>query len=68
MGNEKKTVQNLEILKIDKGQNIIMVKGPVPGANNGYLEIRIAKKRKPSVGQESKKPEAKETAKKQGKK
>lgn len=68
MGNERKTVQNLEILKVDKDQNIIMIKGPVPGANNGYLEINIAKKRKPSVKQEAKKSETKEAAKKQGKK
>lgn len=49
MGNERKTVQNLEVLKVDKDKNIILVKGPVPGANNGYLEIRIAKKRKPVI-------------------
>lgn len=45
MGNEKKTVQNLEIVKVYKDKNLILVKGPVPGANNTYLEIRAAKKR-----------------------
>ncbi len=45
MGNEKKTVQNLEIVKIVKDKNMLLVKGPVPGADNGYVEIRLAKKR-----------------------
>lgn len=45
MGNKKKTVQNLEVVKIYKDKNLMLVKGPVPGADNGYLEIKIAKKK-----------------------
>lgn len=45
MGNERKTVQNLEVVKIYKEKNLMLVKGPVPGANNSYLEIRTAKKK-----------------------
>ena len=45
MGNKKKTVQNLEVIKVYKEKNLMLVKGPVPGANNGYLEIRSAKKK-----------------------
>ena len=45
MGNVRKTVQNLEIIKVYKEKNILLVKGAVPGAKNGYLEIRAAKKR-----------------------
>ncbi len=44
MGNKRKTVQNLEVVKIYKDKNLMLVKGPIPGADNGYLEIRIAKK------------------------
>lgn len=62
MGNERKTVQNLEVLKVDKDNNIILVKGSVPGANNGYLEIRMAKKRRPVTKAVQEKP--KETPKK----
>ncbi len=45
MGNTRKTVQNLEVIKIIKEKNLMLVKGPVPGADNGYLEIRTAKKK-----------------------
>lgn len=52
MGNKRKTVQNLEIVKVDKDKNLMLVKGPVPGADNGYLEIRIAIK-KPAIRKET---------------
>ncbi|MFH1854272.1 MAG: 50S ribosomal protein L3 [Candidatus Omnitrophota bacterium] len=73
MGNERKTVQSLEVLKVDKDKNIMLIKGPAPGANNGYLEIRIAKKRSPAIKPavekaEPKKAEPKGAAKKQEKK
>ena len=45
MGNKRRTVQNLEIIKVYKEKNILLVKGAVPGSKNGYLEIRAAKKR-----------------------
>ena len=45
MGNKKRTVQNLEVVKVYKDKDMILVKGPVPGADNGYLEIRLAKKK-----------------------
>jgi len=40
MGDERITVSNLEIFDIRKEQNILLVKGAVPGANGGYLIIR----------------------------
>lgn len=39
-GNEKVTIKNLEILRVDKEKNILYVKGAVPGARNGYLLLR----------------------------
>ncbi len=39
MGNERVTVRSLEVVKIDAQQGLLLVKGPVPGANKGYLEI-----------------------------
>jgi large subunit ribosomal protein L3 len=45
MGNEKKTVQNLEVIDVDPENGTICVKGAVPGANNGYLVIRYALKK-----------------------
>ena len=38
-GNSKVTVENLEIMKIDQGNNQILVKGAVPGAKNGTVII-----------------------------
>jgi large subunit ribosomal protein L3 len=40
MGDEQVTVRSLDVIKIDAAQNIILVKGPVPGANNGYVSVR----------------------------
>jgi large subunit ribosomal protein L3 len=44
MGNENVTVCNLEVVKVDKERHILVVKGAVPGAKNGYLVIRESKK------------------------
>ena len=38
-GNAKKTVQNLRIVKVSKSDNIIMVKGSVPGHKNGTIVV-----------------------------
>lgn len=40
MGNKRVTVKNLEIYDIKTEQNLLLVKGTVPGANGGYLIIR----------------------------
>ncbi len=39
MGYEKVSVKNLEIIKIDKENNLIAVKGAIPGRNGGLVEI-----------------------------
>lgn len=40
MGGERKTIQNLEILKIDKSKHIIILKGSIPGPKNRYIIIK----------------------------
>ena len=42
MGAETVTVKNLEIVKIDSEQNLLIVKGAVPGAPNGLLLVKKA--------------------------
>jgi len=42
LGNEQITVRSLDVIKIDAEKNLLLVKGPVPGANDGYLFIRPA--------------------------
>ncbi len=39
-GNEQVTVQNLTVAKIDAEQNLIAIKGAVPGAKGGIVFIR----------------------------
>ena len=45
MGNEQVTVRNLVVVGSDPEQNLIWVRGAVPGARNGYVVIREAGKR-----------------------
>jgi large subunit ribosomal protein L3 len=40
MGNETVTVQNLEVAKVIPEKGLILVRGPVPGGKNGYIQIR----------------------------
>lgn len=46
MGNQKVTAQNLEVIKVDKDNNLLAVRGLVPGHKNTYLVIKKAKKKK----------------------
>ncbi|UQB67504.1 50S ribosomal protein L3 [Epilithonimonas zeae] len=40
MGGKQVTVQNLQVLKVDEEQNLLVVKGAVPGAKNSYVIIK----------------------------
>lgn len=40
MGGKQVTVQNLQVLKVDTEQNLLVVKGAVPGAKNSYVIIK----------------------------
>jgi large subunit ribosomal protein L3 len=42
MGSETITVRNLDVVKIDTEQNLLLVKGAVPGAKGALLTIRMA--------------------------
>ncbi|MCC6627838.1 MAG: 50S ribosomal protein L3 [Chloroflexi bacterium] len=44
MGNERVTVQNLRVVRVDEERNLLLVKGSVPGANESVLLIRRAVK------------------------
>lgn len=44
MGDERVTVQNLRVVRVDEERNLLLVKGSVPGANDGLLMIRRAVK------------------------
>jgi large subunit ribosomal protein L3 len=40
MGDERVTVKNLRVVKVDPERNLLVVEGAVPGARNGLLMIR----------------------------
>jgi len=44
MGNKQITVQNLEVVKIDAENNLILVKGAVPGPKKCLVTVREAVK------------------------
>jgi len=44
MGHERVTVRNLEIIDVDTQDNVLVVKGAVPGPNGGYVVVRRAKR------------------------
>lgn len=46
MGDERVTIENLEVIKIDQERKLILVKGAIPGARDGLVYIRKAMKRK----------------------
>ncbi|MDR2588852.1 MAG: 50S ribosomal protein L3 [Spirochaetales bacterium] len=45
MGGEKVTVQNLELVRIDKEKQVLLVKGAVPGARNGMVLVTYSRKK-----------------------
>ncbi len=42
MGNERVTVKNLKLVRVDAEQNLMLVKGAVPGGKNAIVSIRMA--------------------------
>ncbi|ORE88981.1 50S ribosomal protein L3 [Oceanococcus atlanticus] len=44
LGNARRTVQNLEVVRVDAEKNLLLIKGGVPGAKGGDLVIRPAVK------------------------
>ena len=42
MGTDRVTVRNLEIVQVDTDENVIMIKGAVPGPNGSYVLVRRA--------------------------
>ena len=42
MGHERVTVKNLKLVRIDPEQNLMLVKGAVPGPKNALVQIRMA--------------------------
>ncbi len=71
MGTDMTTVKNLEIIDIDKENNLLYIKGAVPGARNSLVsiitdgDIVFVEKKKEEPKKEEKKVEKKEEVKKE---
>jgi len=52
MGAKRRTVQNIRLVKIDRGRNLLYVLGGVPGQKGNFVEVRDAVKR-PLFGTEA---------------
>ena len=46
MGNQRVTAKNLEVVKVDTDENLILVRGSVPGPSGRYIMIQKAKSAK----------------------
>jgi large subunit ribosomal protein L3 len=45
MGQVRRTAQNLEVIQVREADNLILVRGAIPGSNGDYVVIRESKKR-----------------------
>jgi large subunit ribosomal protein L3 len=50
LGNERVTTQSLEVVSTDAERGLILLKGAVPGSDNGWVLVKDAVKRKPPQG------------------
>jgi large subunit ribosomal protein L3 len=47
MGDETVTTQNLDVVRVDEARQLLLIKGAVPGAKNGFVTVRPAVKIRP---------------------
>ncbi|MCK4305509.1 MAG: 50S ribosomal protein L3 [Candidatus Eisenbacteria sp.] len=44
MGNHRKTIKNLKVVKVDSDRNLLIVRGAVPGSRNSLVLVRKTRK------------------------
>jgi large subunit ribosomal protein L3 len=66
LGQVRRTTQNLEVVQVREAENVLLIRGAIPGANGDYVIIRESKKRPKGWRPHAERPEAKkaETKKK----
>src|SRR6267378_741587 len=45
MGQVRRTAQNLEVIQVREADNLLLIRGAIPGSNGDYVVIRESKKR-----------------------
>jgi large subunit ribosomal protein L3 len=58
MGNANLTSKNLKVVKVDSDENLLLVRGSVPGPSGAYIFIRRAKSAKKAAGSAAKRAPA----------
>jgi large subunit ribosomal protein L3 len=43
-GNERVTTQNIEVVRVDSSKNLVLLRGPVPGATGGLVMVKQSEK------------------------
>lgn len=66
MGNVRHTVTGLEVIEVDSEKNLLVVKGSVPGAANGYLIVEKTGKVKTYTPSPEEKPEEEKSRETEG--
>jgi large subunit ribosomal protein L3 len=65
MGQVRRTAQNLQVVQVHEADNLLLIKGAIPGSNGDYVVIRESKKRPKGWKPHAERPE---NVKKEGKK
>jgi large subunit ribosomal protein L3 len=55
MGQVQRTTQNLEIIQVREADNLLLIKGAIPGAKGDYVVIRESKKNPKAAAKDAKK-------------
>lgn len=42
-GAKRKTIKNLEIVRIDAERNLLLIKGSIPGHNGSFVQVQSAR-------------------------
>ncbi len=59
MGQVRRTVQNLQVVQVREADNVLLIRGAIPGSNGDYVVIRESKKRPKGWKPHAERPEAK---------
>jgi large subunit ribosomal protein L3 len=62
LGDERVTVQNLQVMQVREAEKVILISGAVPGSNGSYVVVRPAIKKPVAKVEAAKKPEPAKTA------
>ena len=57
LGDERVTVQNLQVMQVREAEKVILISGAVPGSNGSYVVVRPAIKKPMAKVEAAKKPE-----------